>query len=208
MENTNIKVFDLEQCLPLVKVKDYTDVKKCDESILNKRVAHIDMDVFFETAKKVVNKTEGLAVERYPEKINYIEKQIRNKVIGDTGEYKVVQVEKERLQEANRNDLAKCVHVVESDAYGYDVVSFEEDGTERHIEVKTSTSSADVVSFRITAHEIDTLMKDDKYQLYYLYNINGVVIKMMKFTNEQLRNEIVNKYLKATQYEVNIVRGE
>jgi hypothetical protein len=63
-----------------------------------------------------------------------------SKKIGDAGEKRVVEHEVERLTLAGRSDLAARVRWVadQGETPGYDVFSFNEDGSERWIEVKTS----------------------------------------------------------------------
>lgn len=202
----------MENVMPYIKTyrgelsKGYVPIEYYDNAILDKDVEYIDTKELLKEAKEKDKLEEYFGITKYPKKIDYINKQIRNKMIGDSGECKVVQLEKERLKKINRSDLARQVHIVESDAYGYDVVSFSEDGKEKHIEVKTSTNSTDDVSFYISAHEISTLLKDDTYELHYLYNVKGDVVKHIVFTNQQLRNEIISKYLIPTQFEVNIIK--
>lgn len=81
---------------------------------------------------------------------------------------------------------------------------FGENETPKHNEVKTSTSSSDDVSFHITAHEVQTFLKDDAYELHYLYCVNGQEVKKVIFSNEQLSTQIVQQYMQPTQFVVNI----
>jgi len=69
----------------------------------------------------------------------------RNKKLGDAGEYLVLEHERRRLLKAGKTDLAaRLVHVavVEGDSAGYDIRSFNDDGSDRHIEVKTTKGPA------------------------------------------------------------------
>jgi len=61
--------------------------------------------------------------------------------IGDRGEHLVVGLEKLRLTQAGKPELvARIKHISEEhDGAGYDILSFEEDGSERPIEVKATT---------------------------------------------------------------------
>lgn len=89
----------------------------------------------------------------------FIPKKISFKVqkeIGDAGELLVLSAEKARLVEAGRNDLASdIVHVSRDlgDGAGYDILSFQVDGRERHIEVKTTVGPIDTPFF-ISENEI------------------------------------------------------
>jgi hypothetical protein len=64
-----------------------------------------------------------------------------NRRLGRLGEGMVVEAEIDRLRAAGRPDLAERVVWVArdlGDGAGYDVASFELDGTDRHIEIKTT----------------------------------------------------------------------
>lgn len=80
----------------------------------------------------------------------------QNRALGAQGEQYVLDLEKKRLLTANREDLASSVEMVSQtrgpDA-GYDIRSFEKDGTEIHIEVKT-TNGSNNTPFLITLNEV------------------------------------------------------
>ena len=63
------------------------------------------------------------------------------KKIGDVGEKRVVEHERQRLADVGRTDLSARVRWLadEGERPGYDVLSFNEDGTQRWIEVKATT---------------------------------------------------------------------
>jgi hypothetical protein len=91
--------------------------------------------------------------------------------LGKSGEEWVVRYERLRLIEVERPDLAEKVERISEtsgDGAGYDVLSFEEDGTERFIEVKT-TNSGKESPFLITANELD--FSEDYSEKYYLYRV-------------------------------------
>ncbi|MBB2924008.1 DUF3427 domain-containing protein [Cellulomonas cellasea] len=69
----------------------------------------------------------------------------RNARLGAAGEELVLKHERKRLIEAGRADLSDAVvhtSVVEGDAAGYDIRSYHIDGSDRHIEVKTTRGPA------------------------------------------------------------------
>ena len=72
------------------------------------------------------------------------------------GEQALVQFERERLCGLARPDLAERVDQVsksKGDGLGYDVLSFDEHGGERHIEVKTTKAGAST-PFYISENEL------------------------------------------------------
>lgn len=88
---------------------------------------------------------------------DYIEREARNRSLGLAGEQFVAQFEARRLHAGGHKKLADRVeHVSQTrgDGLGYDVVSFEPDGRERYIEVKT-TAFGPTVPFFVTRNELD-----------------------------------------------------
>lgn len=72
---------------------------------------------------------------------SFIEREARNRSLGLAGEELVIQFEQERLIRAGCERLAARIeHTsrVRGDHEGYDILSFETDGAERLIEVKTT----------------------------------------------------------------------
>ncbi len=103
------------------------------------------------------------------------EKQNRiNKKLGDRGEKIVEDYERERLRSAGKPKLADEVERVslESDSYGYDIRSYNEDETPRYIEVKATRSRVGNVSFFLTINELRKAEeKKDNYYIYMVYDI-------------------------------------
>ena len=89
-------------------------------------------------------------------KRDYLEREARNRSLGAAGERFVVRYEKWRLAEegvGQLSDKVKHVSILEGDGLGYDVLSFDRDGRERFIEVKT-TSFGEFTPFYVSATEI------------------------------------------------------
>jgi hypothetical protein len=84
-------------------------------------------------------------LERLVKKFDAVERDLRNRSLGRAGEEFVLTVEKKRLEKLRRPDLLKKVRWVsaeDGDGSGYDILSFELDGRERLIEVKTTNGAA------------------------------------------------------------------
>lgn len=82
---------------------------------------------------------------RLVQKFDPVERDYRNRSLGKAGEQFVVELERRRLAEADRADLARRVRWVaaeDGDGAGYDVLSFEPTGRERLLEVKTTKGAA------------------------------------------------------------------
>lgn len=82
-------------------------------------------------------------------------------------------LEKSRLSKAGRNDLANKIERVSltSDSYGYDIISFDDDGTKRYIEVKATRSNVGVANFFFTANELRAAQETKNYYNYMVYEV-------------------------------------
>ncbi|MGG2066938.1 DUF3883 domain-containing protein [Bacillus sp. S14(2024)] len=114
---------------------------------------------------------------------NYEREQRRNKIVGDAAEVMVLNIEKEKLIAANRADLAEQVeHVSETqgDGLGYDIKSFEIDGTEIYIEVKGSSETVNK-GFLISDSEVRFSRESaEQFYLYRVYDLNSNKPKYFK----------------------------
>lgn len=108
-----------------------------------------------------------------PNKRDYLEREARNISLGKAGEEFVLNFEHFRLYELGHKKLAdKVDHVSISrgDGLGYDILSFEPDGRERFIEVKT-TAFAKETPFFISRGEIQFASNhEEQFHLYRLYD--------------------------------------
>jgi Domain of unknown function (DUF3883)/Domain of unknown function (DUF3427) len=106
---------------------------------------------------------------------DYALQDARNRALGLRGELLVLEHEKTLLINAGRSDLAEhIVHVsiVEGDAAGYDIRSFEVDGRSRYIEVKTTLGDARTAFF-ISPNELAfSASNPTAYFLYRLYDFD------------------------------------
>jgi hypothetical protein len=104
--------------------------------------------------------------------VNYLEREARNASLGAAGERFVLELEHRRLWEAGARHLADRIeHVAQSrgDGLGYDIASFDPDGRERLIEVKTTTFGA-MTPFFATAREVTVSQEQaEAYRLYRLF---------------------------------------
>lgn len=107
-----------------------------------------------------------------PAKRDYLAQEARNRSLGRAGELFVVDLEARRLHSAGKKALADRVEHVAStqgDGLGYDVLSFEESGRERLIEVKTTTFG-ELTPFYISRNELARSETDAEiYRLYRLF---------------------------------------
>lgn len=106
-----------------------------------------------------------------PKKRDYIEREARNISLGKAGEEFALNFEHFRLYNLGQKKLAEKVEhvsVTKGDGLGYDILSFDADGRERYIEVKTTAFSKETPFF-ISRGEIQ-FAKDHKEQ-FHLYRL-------------------------------------
>lgn len=110
------------------------------------------------------------------QKRNYLEMEARNRSLGSAGEEFVVRFEMARLSFAGRDNLAARVERVSEtvgDGLGFDVLSFEENGSERLIEVKTTAYGASTPFF-VTRNEVAVShQRANQYRLYRAYGFRS-----------------------------------
>jgi hypothetical protein len=108
-----------------------------------------------------------------PVRRNFLEIESRNRSLGEAGEKLVIEFEQQRLWRAGKKDLSNRIdHVARSqgDHLGYDILSFELDGRERLIEVKT-TCFGSLTPFFASRNEVGVSeSRNEHYQLYRLFN--------------------------------------
>jgi hypothetical protein len=104
--------------------------------------------------------------------VDYVEREARNRSLGTAGELFVINYEKARLIRAHKENLAERIEhtsKVRGDQEGYDVLSFEADGAERLIEVKTTKYGVNTPFF-VTRNEVATSRRRASvYQVYRLF---------------------------------------
>jgi len=103
---------------------------------------------------------------------DYLDREVRNRSLGLAGEAFVVSYERARLWHAGEKllcDRVEHVAVSKGDGLGYDVLSFDVDGRERFIEVKT-TSFGKMTPFFLSRNELGfSEAVSDQYHLYRIF---------------------------------------
>ncbi|MCY4356502.1 MAG: DUF3883 domain-containing protein [Gammaproteobacteria bacterium] len=111
-----------------------------------------------------------------PGGINYLEREARNQKLGDAGEVFIMELERERLINEGCEPLAKRIEqvsVTQGSMAGFDILSFEKNGQERFIEVKTTKYGINTPWF-VSSNELSCSHKNNNnYYLYRLFNFNN-----------------------------------
>jgi Domain of unknown function (DUF3883) len=106
-------------------------------------------------------------------KYDVAERDARNRSLGKAGEERILMHEKSILRSAGRDDLAEKVRwtaVEDGDGAGFDILSFEPDGKDRLIEVKT-TNGWERTPFHVTRNELAVAEANrDTWHLVRLWN--------------------------------------
>lgn len=117
----------------------------------------------------VYERRQGAPMPR--RQINYLEREAHNASLGRAGELFARSVEHQRLWEAGHRHLAERIeHVAQTqgDGLGYDILSFEPDGRERLIEVKTTSFGA-MTPFFASKREVN--LSQDQAESFNLYRV-------------------------------------
>lgn len=148
------------------------------------------------TERKILTKTLSGAKKRDYESLNRIKKEI-----GDSGEELVFKHEQAKLV----GTAYTPTKVSESDdTLGYDIVSFETDGTEIHIEVKTqSKGKFESGDFYLSANEKDKLDTDPNYVIYFVFETNKTEAKFIKIRKSHLSGFLFEPVVYKIRFKAN-----
>ncbi len=128
------------------------------------------------------------------------------KQLGDMGEDLVLKFEQKRLKEAGLNSQSKKIKRVslDSDSWGYDILSFNDDKTERYIEVKATRAKPGTANFFLTLNELNTAKeKQENYYIYMVYDILSPNPKIWIITNP-FSPENINVLMEPVNYRIKI----
>lgn len=138
---------------------------------------HFDFDAF-ETARPSRRKAveEHKSIYRAQREVrirrNYAAQEARNASLGLAGEELVVKYEQYRLSRLGLDRLAdKVKHIskIEGDGAGFDVLSFDCDGGEKYVEVKTTAFAKETPFFASSAEVRFSHKHAARYALYRLF---------------------------------------
>ena len=176
-----ISQFDIEEIhkvLPNVSIKDRATGNDISGIVYNANMpTKGKMTLRNAPNRRSINRSGVSSHDFTGRNVDFEGEQSKNSRYGKAGEDLVVSVEKERLINAGRPDLADLV-VATRNTIGntakFDVQSYEKDGSDRYIEVKTTTGSANN-KIHISEAEVRFSEKHaSKYYLYRVYNYNPI----------------------------------
>jgi hypothetical protein len=123
--------------------------------------------------------------QRIPKVIDFESEHRKNKRLGDQGELIVYFDEIKELQNNGRSDLSNRVKIIsrEDDSAGFDILSFDLDGRERPIEVKSTNSKPKKFSFFMSANEYRLSQELENYYIYIVFEAKTNNPKIWKIEN-------------------------
>jgi hypothetical protein len=110
-------------------------------------------------------------------KFDPVERDLRNRKLGEEGERLVIEHERRALRHAERTDLATQVRWIskeEGDGAGYDILSFDLRGEKKFIEVKTTTGGRETPFFLSRNERNFANAEKDRFQIMRLFDFRRV----------------------------------
>lgn len=182
------------------ELKEYLENKKDYPKIKEVNAEFVDLGINPENIELERKETRSFGKVVDFEKENKI-----NKLLGNRGEEIVFNLEKKHLEEMGKTELANEVKWVskEDDSLGYDILSFEEGGTEKYIEVKSTNQSENYnANFLISSNQYSKAKKMKNYYFYIVFSAKGKEPKIWKI-KEPLQYE--NKGLTLTPISYRVI---
>lgn len=169
--NNKVKgVIDVDSNKPMVEV--FSDINDVNYTIIELRT-------------KSIPTTKSTSTSNSGRKVDFEEKNKKNKRLGDRGELIVLQSEINKLKTCGKRNLVKAIKHIskENDAAGYDILSFDENGNEIYIEVKSTRAKPGDANFYLTANELERAKNDMNYWVYIVFEANSANPKIWRINN-------------------------
>lgn len=130
--------------------------------------------------------------------VDFEKKHRKNKKLGDLGENFVIKYEKEHCKPKYRKEINHSAKS-EGDGLGFDILSCDDEGNSKYIEVKTTRGKINT-PFYISGTELErSIQEGDNYYLYRLYNFND---EAMTADLQIWRGSLEKFCINPTNYEV------
>jgi signal peptidase I len=155
----------------------------------------------------IISDSESIATKRIPKKIDFEKQNNSFRVIGTRGEEIVLKAEKDYLRSIEKRNLIKKVIRVskDDDSLGYDILSFDENGIKKYIEVKsTKASPGTEISFILSSNQYMKAKELNNYYLYLVFDVKTMNPRIWKIKNP-LSYENKGLSLIPSQYKATII---
>ncbi|MES3004788.1 MAG: DUF3883 domain-containing protein [Patescibacteria group bacterium] len=151
--------------------------KQINEKLALPEIGDIVPKIITPKMIKKVNKIgKTKSKKQNKKKIDYLARESRNQLVGLHAELVVFNYESKKLISNGRLDLSQQVahESLTDDSLGYDLKSFELDGTEKHIEVKAVKGKPSTFSFYISKNELAKVEEDPSHRIYIVFDYESV----------------------------------
>lgn len=148
------------------------EFKTFSDEYTSSPITKINFDKILETGPRK-SKLKKREPSFLPIKINYLAKEQNNRLLGEKGEQLVIEYEKWRLSDSGKQNLADKIEWVSKnrgDGLGYDILSKNNNGTDRYIEVKTTKLSKETPIYLSNNELAFASIKAKDFYLYRLFN--------------------------------------
>lgn len=175
--NDEIKEENISKELKKFNLKDFPPIES-----LKFDYVELQTDELPEPTEKKKNKET---------KVDYSNRSRKFKRIGDRGEQIVLRAEKQFLKKNGRKDLAKLVDQISErdDSAGYDIKSYELNGTEKLIEVKSTLQKIGNSNIFLSANELQVAENKENYYFYIIYEVGSKKPKIWKVKSSDFLND-------------------
>ncbi len=176
-------LFNYQQLLMVVVSESIGKDSRLDEAALRQVETPAEAPLLDSFEQFVVAPPEGQRLSTYDRAgqvrdrplvvRDYLQREARNRSLGSAGEDLVMRYEARRLHDAGSRALADRIEHVsktKGDGAGFDILSFEIDGRERFIEVKTTAYIAET-PFYVSRNELSFSTEEAaQFHLYRLFD--------------------------------------
>tara|TARA_Y200000002_G_scaffold274485_1_gene228784 strand:+ start:781 stop:1758 length:978 start_codon:yes stop_codon:yes gene_type:complete len=149
----------------------YIDIQHKDSNKEEESIGTLERVDEMPDSKKVGISKDNFRTKKSPD---YALKESKNRKLGLVGEELVLKYEKETLISLGKEDLAeRIIHTskVEGDGAGYDIKSFNEDGSVKYIEVKATRGNINT-DFYMSPRELRFAeLNKDSFCLYRVFDL-------------------------------------
>jgi len=175
--NNDLKEGDLSKDLRKFKLEDFPPIETVKSE-------------FIELETDQLPTKEGKKNKKR-EKADYSAQSKKFKRIGDRGEQIVVLAERQILTKNGRPDLAKKVDHISKrdDSVGYDIQSYDLDGKEKFIEVKSTLKDIGIRDSYISNNELSTAKSIENFYFYFVYNVGHKKPKIWRVSGCDFLND-------------------
>ena len=122
--------------------------------------------------------------------IDYAARDAANRDVGKAGEIAALSYERDRLLSLGKSELAEKVRhssVEDGDGLGYDILSFNEDGSELYVEVKSTSNPSGSNDFFISPKELRFLRENElSYKIVRIYGVGSEDVSFFEISGSEL----------------------